>query len=646
MKKLLPSLLLVGLMTLAPMAYSAVKVHTIGDSTMENYDENTTDKRGWATYLGSFFNAQNATVNNRGKSGTDTRRFYTNAAYWASVKSQMSAGDYLIIQFAHNDEGTVTYGTDNLELAAYCEANGLPALTDDRGTNPQTTYREILRNFIDEARALGVNPILMAPICRAYFQGNSIKRNGQHDLGDKFWKLDNGVLLKDQSLPANDLSMSYVEAMRIVAKEKGVPFLNMTEATRDLYLSYGESQCLSLMFVDKSPGVKDQTHTNAMGANLIARRAAQMMKDSGILAEHISIPTSVSANPSSIAIGETYSGVAQNKEFLLTGFGLEPASGTVTLTATGDLTISTDKENYQKTLTVSYSGNTLFQKVYVRALYTHEGEQNDFVNIVCGETELAVPVTAGVISLDGGSAVSATWAMNAKPLPDAVVEGPISVGMTMSRLMVADTKNDVTDSKSTPITIARLHNADDEGKKTNWPSDEIDENATRYLDYAITAPATMDIRITGISFEIGAYSTGYMKCHINTGFGDDFTNVKTIYEAATSALTNIAPKLDADKNFESYGNPLTAVSLTPMLTIHAGETLHIRVLPWHEHTSGGGKYICLYNVKIEGQAFAAGEEGIDSIQSSAINTQKVIRDGQMLIIRNGVVYNAQGIIVQ
>ena len=77
---------------------AAVKVHTIGDSTMAEYDENTTDKRGWGMYLGSFFDPTFVTVNNRGKSGADTRGFYTGAAYWPSVKSQMSAGDYLLIQ--------------------------------------------------------------------------------------------------------------------------------------------------------------------------------------------------------------------------------------------------------------------------------------------------------------------------------------------------------------------------------------------------------------------------------------------------------------------------------------------------------------------------------------------------------------------
>lgn len=141
------------------LSASAIRVHTIGDSTMADYDENTTDKRGWAMYLGSFFDPAFVTVNNRAKFGADSRGFYTGAAYWPSVKSQMQAGDYLLIQFAHNDEGTVTYGMDNLEYAQYCSDHSLLAPTDARGTNPQTTFRDYLRLYIDEARALGVTPV-------------------------------------------------------------------------------------------------------------------------------------------------------------------------------------------------------------------------------------------------------------------------------------------------------------------------------------------------------------------------------------------------------------------------------------------------------------------------------------------------------
>ena len=544
----------------------------------------------------------------------------------------MSAGDYLIIQFAHNDEGVATYGTDIEEYKAAVHAVYPDSvITELRGTNPQTTYRQYLRLFIDEARALGVNPILVGPICRAYFQGNTIKRNGRHDLGDKFSKIENGVLYENQSLPAGDSTMSYVKAMKVVAAEKDVPFIDLTAATMALYLSYGEQQCLSLMFVDKEPGKKDQTHTNAMGANLIAREAAQLLKNAGILAEHISIPTSLSANPTSIAIGETYSGVEQNKEFLLSGAGLEPASGTVALRATGDLTISTDGTTFGQTASVAYTGSSLFQKVWVRVSYTGEGEQNDTIYATLGEQTLEVPVTAEVISLVGGSAVCATWTINASPMPNPIIEGPISAAFTMSKMAYIDynsSKNYFSDGTTNDIVLARFHNSADGSARTPWPAGEIDENATRYLDFSVTAPSTMEVRITGISMDIAADGSSTMCCHVNTGFGDEFTNVVTIYERQN--MTN---------------RVIEHIALTPTLTIHAGETLHIRILPWHDHAEvKDSKYIALRNVVIEGQAFTATH--IENTEYQIPRATKVLRNGQLFIEKNGVVYNAQGTVIR
>ncbi len=618
----------ITLAALLCLPMSAITVHTIGDSTMAEYDESTTDKRGWGMYLGSFFDPAFVSVNNRGKSGADTRGFYTGAAYWATVKTQMQAGDYLLIQFAHNDEGTVTYGMDNLEYAAYCAEHSLPAPGDARGTNPQTTYRDMLRAFIDEARALGVNPVLVGPICRAYFQGDNIRRNGQHDLGDKFSKIENGVLYENQSLPAGDSTMSYVKAMKVVAAEKQVPFIDLTEATRQLYLSYGETQCLSLLFCQG-----DKTHTNAMGGNLVARAAAQLLKNAGVLAQYITIPTDITANPTAIEIGETYCSVAQNKEFLLTGYGLDPTSGTVALTATANLQLSLDKETYAATASVQYNGGSMFQKVYVRANYSTGGEQLDTVYATSGEHRIAIPVHATAISLDGGAAVSATWTLDAKPssLPlAAVCTGPIAGAMSLSLMVATDTKNDVTINGETGATVVRIHNANESGTKTNWPTEEIDENASRYVDFAITAPATMDVRITKISMYIGAYSTGYMKCHINTGFGDGFTDVHTIYEAAQTALPN---------------KEMRAIEMTPTLTIPAGQTLHVRVLPWHEHTSGSGKYILLRDVVITGQAFASETTDVATAMHQTNAAEKMIRNGQLLITRDGMTCNVLGQVV-
>jgi hypothetical protein len=488
----------------------------------------------------------------------------------------------------------------------------------------------MLRAFIDEARALGVNPVLVGPICRAYFQGSDIRRNGQHDLGDKFSKIENGVLYENQSLPAGDSTMSYVKAMKVVAAEKNVPFIDLTEATRQLYLSYGETQCLSLLFCEG-----DRTHTNAMGGNLVARAAAQLLKNAGVLADYITIPTDITANPNAIEIGETYCGVAQNKEFLLTGYGLEPANGTVALTATANLLLSLDKTNYASTANATYSGGSMFQKVYIRANYTAGGEQLDTVYATSGDHTIAIPVSANAISLDGGAAVSATWAIDAKPVPDAVVEGPISAAFTMSNMMAADTKSDFTDGDETGITMVRFHNSDATGAKIAWPGGEIDENASRYLDFAITAPEAMDVRITGITMDVAAHSTSTMCYHINTGFGDGFTDVQTIDEKVN--MTNLA---------------ISHLAFTPTLTIPAGETLHVRVLPWHNYADAkSGKYICLRNVVISGQAFEASSEGIESITNNPYGdsrseespmTNKVIKNGQILILRGDKTYTLTG----
>ena len=323
----------------------------------------------------------------------------------------------------------------------------------------------------------------------------------------------------------------------------------------------------------------------------------------------------------------------QNKEFLLTGYGLEPAAGTVSLTATSNLLISLDKENYASTAQASYEGGSMFQKVYVRANYATGGFHFDTVYATSGEHVVAVPVAANAISLDGGAAVSAFWAIGAKPVPDPVVEGPISAEFTMSQMACIDysaSKNYFVDGDETGIILARFHNSADGSARTPWPAGEIDENANRYLDFAVTAPAAMDVRITRIAMEIASDGTSTMCYHLNTGFGSEFTSVNTIAEK---------------RNMPS--RVIEHVDLTPTLTIPAGETLHVRILPWHDYGEvKDSKYIGLRNVSIEGMAFEPGEEGIDNVSAKLGGSKKILENGILYIIRDGAKYNAQGIKIQ
>ena len=240
-----------------PISAAKRKVHTIGDSTMSSYSPAATPKRGWGMYLQAFFNTDSVEVNNRGKSGASTRTFYETENLWASVKSQMSAGDYLIIQFAHNDEKCK--GEDVYVQNARLRAEGKDTLTDMRGTEPNTTYKEFLRTYIREAREMGVTPILMSPICRAYFKDGQINDEGRHVLAQ---------------------NKNYVRSMREVADETGVPFLDMTARSEELYETQGKDFCMAHYF-----NCGDKTHTAAEGGMAIASLAYELISQSPELAE-------------------------------------------------------------------------------------------------------------------------------------------------------------------------------------------------------------------------------------------------------------------------------------------------------------------------------------------------------------------------
>lgn len=261
MKKTL-SLALVLLMVLG--ASAKIKVHTIGDSTMSNYKPSATVKRGWGMYLQAYLDSALVEVNNRGKSGASTRTFYETEALWPSVKAQVRPGDYVIIQFAHNDEKCK--GQDVYVYNDSVRALGQDTTTDMRGTHPHTTYKMYLRRLVEETRALGATPVLMAPICRKYFtRDGRINDEGRH-------------ILKG--------GLDYVQSMREVADEMQVVFVDMTSATRDLYESMGDKECTARYF-----GAGDKTHTTAEGGRAIAALAAQQLRSAGVLTDYIIEPS-------------------------------------------------------------------------------------------------------------------------------------------------------------------------------------------------------------------------------------------------------------------------------------------------------------------------------------------------------------------
>lgn len=570
-------LTLAALMLSALTATAAIKVHTIGDSTMANYDENSTDKRGWCQMLQQFFNANEVIINNRGKSGASSKSFYLEAAYWKTVIANVNAGDYVLIQFAHNDEKNG--GLDGDEVIAHAKENGQStADIDYRGTTASGTFKKYIRAYIEETKAKGGKPVIVTPICRKYFSGNTIRRNGMHDLGDSFSILGSS---NKGSVPESDNTYDYAQALRDVAAEyEDVPVIDLTLMTRDLYLSYGESYCTANLFC-----TDDSTHPKKMGATLIARLFAQAMKEQGILAEHIIVGTDITFSPTTGDFGKAYAGQTLVKEFNISAFGLSNPTGTFTFTVSEGFEVSTDKNNYAQSVTANYTGGNLITSVYIRTTLNTPGTFIGTLTATDGNVNRDLPLTAECIDLSGGEEVSVLYPLTADA--NAVVTGPcMAVEESWSGMFV---------QKYTNINKAAVWPAEtgrDASYKTQrnliegetWPAGEIDEVSTRYIQFGMTAPANTKIDIDKISlFVAGAGGSG-MRCKIYYATDADFSNATLIQE-----MSNMA------------GNTVYAIESIPVVSISDGQSLYLRVYPWYK-SEATGKTICLSDVYIHGMA--------------------------------------------
>ena len=556
------------LLMLCAIAGSAKKVHTLGDSTMAPYDENATQTRGWGMYFGNFLTNGWTSVN-YARGGRDSRGGYNEL--WQNAKNNVQAGDYVLIQFAHND-GKYN-GVDNLELQAYYTqkgdaTNAAAVKSDGRGTTPSTTYKECLKQIIDAVKAKGATPVLVSAVCRCYFgSDNKITRPGRHDLGDKYDAIVNGELKTGQKVAASDHSMDYSYQMQQLAAELNVAFIDMTTATKELYESYETyDKCYAALF-DKG-GEKDNTHYNLTGALTAARLCAQLMKEKGILADDIVIPTELSITPATVDMGEGYLGKTVMKELTLSGLGLEPAAGTVSITATEGIQLSTDKQNWQNSLEVSFQNGSLIKTFYARVSLTAVGKFNGTVTATQGTKSIEVPVTVNVIELGGGEPFTVSWPM--VPNDEATVTGNV---------MAATAKLEGLGKYGNVNGYGALIAPD--GKTGAWPSAGIDDSPNQYVQFSVTAPQGKKLDINSLAMKIKAQGGGDLQCHAYYST-DGFVTRKTIF--SSGVLNGTWNEITADD----------------VIKVDEGEQLLIRVYPWSQNVDNG-RWICISDVAVSGQ---------------------------------------------
>lgn len=228
-------LFIICLITTASFAQKTT-LYTIGDSTMANKkDPDKNPEHGWAQVLQPFFK-DNFVVENKAVNGRSTKSFI-NEKRWDSIYKKLKKGDYVFIEFGHNDE--------KIEDST-------------RYTNPHTSYRYNLIRFVKESREKGATPILLTSIARRNFN-------------------EKGVLVPTHG--------DYPLETRLVAQEYKVPFIDLEYYTELLEQSYGPEKSKELHLHFKagensyySKDKADDTHLSLKGATTIAQIVIDQIK--------------------------------------------------------------------------------------------------------------------------------------------------------------------------------------------------------------------------------------------------------------------------------------------------------------------------------------------------------------------------------
>ena len=233
-------------------------IFMIGDSTMANKDiSHDRKERGWGMALQCYFD-DNIRIDNHAVNGRSSRSFI-NEGRWDTVISRMKPGDYVIIQFGHNDEKPKA----------------------DRHTDPGSTFDYNLAKFVRETREHGGIPVLMNAVVRRNFAKVLPKNDDDEKLRNTTFKDANEQVEGDSLVDTHGL---YIVAPRDVAKRMNVHFVDANRITHELEQGLGReaSKKLHMWFLpNEEPSVpkgrQDNTHYNIYGAHTVARLLADAL---------------------------------------------------------------------------------------------------------------------------------------------------------------------------------------------------------------------------------------------------------------------------------------------------------------------------------------------------------------------------------
>lgn len=213
------------LMAFSGPAKKKIRVYLIGDSTMSIKQVKAYPETGWGMPFVYFFDST-VTVDNRAQNGRSTRTFMAENR-WQPVVDGLQEGDYVFIQFGHNDEVKTK--------ASY---------------TTEAEFKNNLVKYVTDTKNKNAYPVLLTPVARRKFDAAG-KVEGTHDL--------------------------YSSIVRATAQELGVPLIDLDRKSQALLQSFGPDNS-KLLFLQLKPGEHpnypegkdDNTHFNELGARLMA----------------------------------------------------------------------------------------------------------------------------------------------------------------------------------------------------------------------------------------------------------------------------------------------------------------------------------------------------------------------------------------
>ena len=210
-----------------------VTVWLAGDSTMAQKQAHKRPETGWGEALQACFDSTEVRIANRAMNGRSTRSFVAEGR-WRAIVDSLKPGDYVFVQFGHNDEKV---GTGNY-------------------SSPED-YRANLVRFVDEVRARQAHAVLFTPVVRRRFDGARLV----------------------------DTHGEYPEAARAAARDRDVPLVDMTRSSAELVERLGPDSSRALWLhleagahPNYPAGVRDDTHFNPVGAQRMAGLATDAMR--------------------------------------------------------------------------------------------------------------------------------------------------------------------------------------------------------------------------------------------------------------------------------------------------------------------------------------------------------------------------------